>query len=313
MRKVSLLVGAAIAAGLGFSSWALAQGLGPGQPNIVARVDGHPIYAAELRVYADKHKAEVAASYSSRGVTAAGADFWDTDFGDGTPREKLLDAALAENVRDKEIQLAAAERGIAAPLDMREAEAARGERNQAKAEGTEIYGPNQLSAEQYLSTLMSSTVDDLKTALLKERNPSDAELKAAYDSLSDSFKLANFTASGWSIYPAPDDPIEEPFKCPAKAKCEPFELDSTKIGHDDTDTQDLAEQLREADKGEFIQVGETAYYVQEFSGGGVLSYEQAPRLGAAKWVNDEFERYIAERVANANVEVFSGASSCVIG
>ncbi|MDR1851293.1 MAG: hypothetical protein LBR21_01375 [Propionibacteriaceae bacterium] len=58
-------------------------------------------------------KAEVAASYSSLGVTAAGADFWDTDFGDGTPREKLLDAALAENVRDKEIQLAAAERYIA--------------------------------------------------------------------------------------------------------------------------------------------------------------------------------------------------------
>jgi hypothetical protein len=289
--------------------------------NIVATVNGAPVYADELRMYADADRAAVSVSFSKEhNLSATGADFWDTEYDGTTPRQALLDAAMKDAVRNKVIQQAAVARGITAPSDFRNVQQALKERNESQAAGGE-YGPADMGIGEYDNYLMAQTIDDLKANLLdNELKPTDADLQAAFDSLDPTYKESPFTVTGWLITPGPDSPAESDwhldatnFSCPVAATCEEFSLDSANIGREDTDNLSRATALSTATVGDLVpDTGGASIFVTQKTGGEPLTLDQAPQLGRNKWINDQFEVWVDNLVATASVQINSWAADAVI-
>lgn len=327
-RLAVCIAAAAAAAAAGGIALAAALGTGSG----LGKVNGLPFYPEELLVYADEERAAVAAQISQQhSLPGTGPTFWDTAYDGVTPREVLLDTALADLVRNKVIQQECITRGIVAPADFRELEQAMEEENAARqstaASGGVVYGTENYTLAQYNEYQMTMASDDLKAYLLKnELAPTEQQLRDAYDSLDESFKRRDFTCAGWSIaWPSTEDDeaaaalVAEALESTAPADLaaalaeqlpgvtvEGFTFDSTEVHREDSTSIERSDILFFTEPGECSSILYDAqpivYYVTEKDGGGYYAFEESSRLGENKYINDAFEQFIDEKVAAATVE-----------
>jgi hypothetical protein len=288
-------------------------------------VNGEPFFQEDLEVYALELRAAVAADYGRRyNLSGVGAKFWDTTYGDATPRETLYRMALDRVVRDMVLIQEARMRGIDAPESYHGLKAEREERNTPT--GEIVYGPKELGPAEFNSYRITGITDDLKTALLKkELAPTEAQMRAAYDSLPGELKQAPWLISGdlftWNEGPSPERQIREALGRglePEEAvrelagafpglKREDFEFNSNYISKEDPYQRELMQMLQGAVPGSFVpgpQDKPELYRITGKQGGGILSFEQAPHLGRNKWINDQFELFLDKKVKAARVKLY---------
>ncbi|MEG0617381.1 MAG: hypothetical protein RR508_07430, partial [Oscillospiraceae bacterium] len=138
---------------------------------IAGTVNTLPFYYEELNMYAQEQKAAVAADFSKKhNLDSFGAEFWDKQYDGETPKKALYDKALEALIRAKIIQEQAIELQVVAPADFNELRKALAQENNVRSGGASseiIYGPTEYSIVEYNSYLMSQTIDDLKSAIIK--------------------------------------------------------------------------------------------------------------------------------------------------
>jgi hypothetical protein len=286
-------------------------------------VNGEPFFKEDLDLYALELRAAVSADYGRRyGLSGMGEQFWDTKYGNTTPRQTLHTMALNQLIRNMVLIQEARRRGIDAPArygDLAD------ERENWNAQGDEIvYGPKKYGPMEYLSSRLTGITGALKTALLKnELSPTENQLRGIFAGLPEGLKRAPWQASGvvfkWNdpaaaIYAALErflrqglSPLEAARALPGISQ-EDFELYSNYISKEDPYQRELAQILENAAPGDCVpgpQGLPELYYVTGKTGGGLLSFEEAPGLAVNQWINDQFELFLDQKVKAAKVKVFA--------
>ena len=326
-RRLAVFIGAAAAVVGGIT---LAAVLGAGRG--LGTMNGLAFYAEELLVYADEQRAAVAAHLSQKyNLPGTGPSFWDTEYEGVTPREVLLDTAMADLVRSKVIQQECIARGIVAPADFRQLKQAMEQENAARkstaASGGVVYGTEAYTLAQYNEYQMTMATDDLKEYLLKhELAPTKQQLQDAYNSLDESFKRKDFTCAGWSIaWPSTENDeaaatlvaaalkTTAPASLPAAlenqlpgVRVERFTFRSADVHRENSTAIEQSDILFATKPGELSSVlydaQPTVYYITEKDGGGYYTFEESSRIGENKYINDAFEQFIDKKVESATVE-----------
>lgn len=329
-RLIAAAVGLACAAAALGGLCLLAAG---GGSEVLGTVNGDPFYREELLLYAERRRAAVSARYSrDYDLPGTGAGFWTGEYGGSQPVDTLLDEALQELVRDKVTQQECVRRGIVAPLDFLALEeslqAENDSRRETLDEGGYVYGTTEYTLDQYSDYQMTMALDELKASLLEGSDaPDRQQLQAAFDSLDESLKRRDFSASGtaffWQIdadldrgaaailaaLDAGADPDALPEQLADDAPgltVRAIELDTAQLSKDDTLGSHLTDVLFGIESGGSLAEvynGENALYVlDEKTGGGHYTFEEAPGLGENKYVNDACEALIDRLAGEAQVD-----------
>ena len=292
-------------------------------------INGEPFFEENLAVYAAELRAAVAAYYGRKyNLVGMGAQFWDTKYDGATPREFLNNLALDDLSRNIVLIQEARARSIDTPDTFNDLEEERGDWN-APTDDI-VYGPRTLGPAEYNSYRITGITDALKTVLLQnELAPTTAQLKAAFDSLDESQKTDYFQASGvrfsWDEG-LNDEEIRaelvgflgqgispEEIAVTMSAlypgfSLEDFEVHSRYVSRENRYDQERAEILRDAVEGTLLPGPmdlPELYYVTKKEGGGILTFEQAPILGRNKWINDQFEVFLDEKVKTARITLLA--------
>lgn len=331
----AVVVGACVLGGAVLAGVAAALGAAPGG-GVVGSVNGQDIYADELAMYAVRHRAAVAAAFSTaHGLAGTGADFWTTEYDGEHPVDALLQAAMTELTRDHVVAAACNAYGITAPANFLQLQSAldaeNDDRTQTLNTGGYVFGTEQYSLDQYSDYQLTQATDELKTVLLQgDWAPTEAQLDAAFATLDESLTRKDFTAAGWAfLWPqsaeeenaqnlaAAQIAIEQaladgadPQNLPTLLKgtlpelrVQPIELDSLQRSKDDVWSDILTDVLFDVEVGQSCTstaTGENAvYYLTEKSGGGRYTRDQAPRLAESAYINAAFDAWLAEQTAAA--------------
>lgn len=291
---------------------------------IYARINDIEVTDKELDIYVDQYRSIVSADFSTRyNIDSFGESFWTTDFDGKTPEQELKEVAFHALSRDKIIQQIAVSYKITAPLNFQEFEKAWLEQNYGKSDEIN-YGPTNVQMYEYLQYLMTQVKDDLKTYLSENVwEPSEDELRAAFNSLDEEIRMTNFIASGyefdWTDENSPSEDIKnainngmEPFDAFASLfatfptlSCKAFELNTSEIHREDLPSYDKANHLTYAKEKSFVELHEIKklYYVVDFEGGW-LEYEDAPAFGYTKWINDSFDQLVDSTLEKATIKKY---------
>lgn len=297
---------------------------------IVGEINGEPFFQEDLAVYVSELRAVVAAYYGRKyNLSGIGADFWDTRFDGVTPREFLSKLAFDGLKRDMVLMQEARIRAIDAPSSYSALEKEREAWNVPTDEI--VFGPKTFSPTEYNSYRMTGIRDNLKTALLRgELAPTVVQLKAAFDKLPQEIKTAPYRASGirfsWDAAFAQDEEIridierslQQGFSpneiidrfsavCPNLSLNE-FDVNSRYVSKEAEYDKALANILQKTGAGLCTPGPEERpelYYVTHKQGGGYYTFEEAPGLGRNKWINDQFDVFLEDKLENASVTLFS--------
>jgi len=297
---------------------------------IAGTVNREPFFQEDLDVYISELRAAVAAHYwRLYNISNMGADFWDTVYDGSTPREFLNKAAMDELVRNMVLIQQARMRGIDTPASYSDLETERAQWNTPTDEI--VYGPQTLGPAEFYSYRITGITDELKTSLLKnELFPTEQELRAAFDSLDDSLKFDHFIATGirfiWNagipgqeIRALLEPPLLEKYFTPQEIvsrlsvlypslSMEDFEIDSRLVSREASYDIELENFLWEYGASDLIFPAPfqhpSLYYITRFEGGGTIAFEDAPGLGRIKWINEQFDLFLDEKVRGARITVF---------
>ncbi|GHV89212.1 hypothetical protein AGMMS50267_15720 [Spirochaetia bacterium] len=291
-------------------------------------VNGEPFFQEDVDVYGAELRAAVAIHYGKLyNLSGMGADFWDTKYSIGTPREFQYNLALKDLARNMVLIQEARRRGIDAPASYHDLEDERADWNTRTDEDEIVYGPKELGPAEFNSYRITGIRDELKTALLqKELKPTVAQLRTAWASLPDGMKIAPFLVSGavfkWNADgPSPEDDIRAALRRGLSPEYilgslaasyreltqESFEIDSRYISKEDEYDQERAAALENTAKGSIVPAPQgrpELYYVTEKQGGGFFTFEEAPGLARNKWINDQFDLFLDKKVKAARVKRF---------
>lgn len=287
---------------------------------IAGQVNNSSVYYDEIQMYANENKNLVIDDFSKQyNLDMIGEKFWDTEYGETTPRDVLYEKAVDTLVRNKVIQQQAVERGIVAPESYLEMVKA------LPAEGAGEYGPAEMGVGEYNTYLMSFVEDDLKAKLLEEFSPTVEQERESFALLPDSVKRTDFAMKGYVVTAenssvSVKDSLQELLSqgnsfdksinvlqqdIPS-IEVTPFEFDSAEIHREDISGGEKSEVLSGLEVGAVAEKDGKVYFVTEKEGGELLTYEQAPNLGRNKWINDAFEKFIEEKVQHATVQLNKG-------
>ena len=290
---------------------------------VAGMVNGEPFFQEDLDVYVANMRAVVAAHYGQKyNLSGMGDDLWNKKYDGCTPREFLNKLALSDLVKNMVLIQEARSRGVDVPKTYNDLEAERTVWNISTDEV--VFGPKTLASTEYNSYRISGITDELKTAMLKdELAPSVEQIKDAFESLQEEYKMSPFSASGirfsWESGPAPSQDIcdeieqhmqqgfspEEIVGNNPELTLEEFEMNSRYVSRSDEYEMRMAEILRDATEGSYIpDLENQLLYVEKMEGGRQYTFEEAPGLGRNKWINDKFEEFLEAKVKEAKVTLF---------
>jgi hypothetical protein len=295
-------------------------------------INGEPFFHEDVAVYAAELRAAVAAYYGRKyNLSGVGAAFWNTEYDGVTPLEFMNKWALDDLAKNMVLIQEARKRGIDAPQSYHDLEEEREVWNKSTDEI--VYGPKTLGPAEYNSYRISGISEELKTILLNgELAPTAAQLKASFDSLNEESKTAPWLVSGvrfsWDESSGPGGEIRAAIERSLRQGSSPeetvdtllalypglshdnFEIDSRYISKEDYYEQERTEILSTASKGSCVSGPEgmpELYYVTGKTGGGILTFEQAPLLGRNKWINDQFGIFLEKKTKAASIILFNDA------
>ncbi|MCL2043157.1 MAG: hypothetical protein FWG89_03360 [Treponema sp.] len=297
-------------------------------------VNGEHFFQEDLAVYAAELRAAVAAHYGRvYNLGGMGASFWDTDFDGSTPREFMNQLALDDLARNMIIIQEARLRGIDTPGTFSELE---NEREAWNAPTDDIvYGPQTLAPLEFHNYRITGISNALKTVLLEnELAPTVDQMRAAFYTLPPATITAEFLVSGirfsWDRS-LPNETVSAAIQAALRQGLSPeeavnalsgdypgltledFEIESRYVSRAsdyDQERVGLMRQAIEDGSTDFVPAPEDSpalYYLTRKEGGGLYSFEEAPGLGRNKWINDQFEVFIAEKIKSARIIMFTDA------
>ncbi|MCL2043143.1 MAG: hypothetical protein FWG89_03290 [Treponema sp.] len=295
----------------------------------IGMVNGEPFFEFDLNVYAMEFRAAVAAHYGQAyNISLMGARFWDTEYDGQTPRQFLERLALDDLVKNMVTIQEARKRGIDTPEVFHDLEEERAAWN-APTDDI-VFGPRTLGPAEFNSYRITGIRDMLKTYLLgNELAPTIEQLQAAYDSAPDWQKIAPLIVTGihfrWDEDTVSNETLRPVLELNLKDGLSPgeivlnlsgsvpglayeeFSIDSRFISREDTYEQGIAENLWEGDIGSCVIGPEDrpeVYYIINKEGGHVMRLEEAPVVGRNKWINDQYEIFINQKIKEARVTLF---------
>lgn len=302
----------------------------PNGGGVVGTVNGAPIYAQELALYADAHRAAVAWQFSMKhNLPETGSSFWTNSYDGEVPIDNLLELAFTDAVRAKVIQQEAVRHNIVAPVDFMELKKAAEEENKSRsAGGVAASGMEQYALAQYLSFQMSRTEDELMDALLQnELHPTEEQLRQAFDSIDPAMLEKPCSITGKRFFWGKEDEAKKPVEQLAlllsqgvsadsltmalaeslpTLQCEDFIMVSGEVHREDVTGLQLMDLLLSAETGELVPftlgAAPCAYLVEKRTGGGRLTIEEAPRFAETAWLTDQFAVYIDNLISTAEVK-----------
>ncbi|MCL2412140.1 MAG: hypothetical protein FWC97_10915, partial [Treponema sp.] len=258
-----------------------------------------------------------------------GADFWDTVFEDGlTPREFLDEWALRDLTRNMIIIQQARLRGIDTPNTYSDLETERAAWNTPTDDI--VFGPRTLGPAEFNSYRIHGIINGLKTVLLQnELRPTPAQLRAAFETLHEDLRTEPFIAQVVRFFwdeGLPNDEIQAVTRSLIEQGFSPeeieanlsdlyqgftiaeFEIDS-RFGSRESPYEIERKNILWDDGAEGLifagPLEEPAIYlVTEFEGGGELRFEDGIHLGRNRWINDQFEVFIDEKIRQARITLF---------
>lgn len=330
IRNVVVL--AAVAVLIMVISWII---LGRRIAENVGTINNYQVSMEEFQLYANQQVNAVGAwFYQNYGADVNQEDFWDTEFGGETPKNKLIESTKQKITEANIILISAKEYDLGYEADFDITKKAFVDENQDRENKTEsgvvIYGPEQYSMEQYLAYVQEAAIDDLKTYLLdNELAPSEEQLREAYESLDKGIIDKGYSAVVVRFQCFDFQRTEEVFTNIRKNQSEgmgiseiilvleeqykdiissdTLELSLANMSLDNTSLQALYEEYRNVWEGSFIEQvigtsgGKELHYVLSKEDYGQMVFEEAIRYAQIKWINDQFAIYSEKKVETAEI------------
>ncbi|UXX77694.1 peptidylprolyl isomerase [Reichenbachiella carrageenanivorans] len=165
--------------------WVL-QGCSPAQKEYFVEIDDLPVTEAEFRLYLDRNIARTYNYYYQEWGVNAHTEFWETKYGDKTPKEYIKAMALAQLVEIKSRQRLATQMGLIKEFTYDSLQhwwvQDNASRKLKKASGGIVYGPVERKFEDFYDYFYASLFNNLQEmAYEKLFTPSPAEIKAYYE------------------------------------------------------------------------------------------------------------------------------------
>ena len=297
------------------------------------------VYRSELRAAVAAYYGQ---KYS---ISSMGASFWDTRYDGITPMEHMTNLAINDLKKNMVIIQQARIRGIDTPAaysDLEEERAAWNAPTDEIVYGPKTLAPmefisyrltgitdalktellkNELApTEAQLRSSYADLPPHLKIAPYRASGTrftwgesSDWERRAQYLEVSDSDKKYNE-----EVFAAVTGLLGQGFSAEQVVNAlsdlyprllhEEFSINSRAVSRAIEYDQALAENLREVKAGSCIPGPfdmPALYHISEKEGGAYYRFEEAPGLGRNKWINDQFELFIAQKIKEARVTLFS--------
>lgn len=184
-NKISNLRRASVG-GLIFIGLWLLQGCSPVKKEYLIEIDGLPVPEAEFRMYLDRNIAKTYNYYYQEWGVNVHAEFWDTKYGDKTPKAYIKEMALAQLVDIKSRQRLATEMGLIKEFTYDSLQQwwvlDNADRRQKKDQGGIVYGPVERKFGDFYDYFYATLFNKLQeTTYQKLFTPSPSEIKAYYE------------------------------------------------------------------------------------------------------------------------------------
>lgn len=293
-----------------------------GSNNNIATLNGEKISVQEVAMYAENLRASVAAKFSKEyGITEMGQNFWSTEYNGVTPYENLFKQSLEAAVHDNLIRAEAQRLKIDTIKNYTDLKNNLADENKNKQSSTQVnYGPQSLALSEYNNIKMQYCTDAIKAALLQgELAPTKEQLEKAFDELDDEIKQTGATVFG-VVFTCSDSQTEEIKDLIAKGiepvqaakdvnaqSAEEFTLNNNEIHREDITSLTLFGYLSELNVGEFLMFNNKLYYLSDKTQQALLTVDQAPRYAEAKYINDAFDKLLAQRRNEAKLDISKNA------
>lgn len=162
----------------------------------IVQINDERVDREEWMLHAFQQRSALFAYFKKQYGADPGLDFWDTRFGQETPRSKLKELVLPSLVRTKVEQIWSKQLGlmtdISYPKFLDELEAENQRRQQAVSKGQAIYGPVAYDERGYYNYLHSNRLIQLKDKLAGASvKPTEQELWVQYEKAKERFKKSN--------------------------------------------------------------------------------------------------------------------------
>ena len=297
------------------------------------------VYRSELRAMVAAYYGRV---YNISGM---GAKFWDTKYDGTTPMEYMTNLAINDLKKNMVIIQQARIRGIDTPAAYSDFEKERAEWNAPTDEityGPKTLAPAEFISYRIAGIIDDLKTELLKNELVPTETQlraaykdlpehfktipyrvsgvcftwgesTDWDRRAQYIEVSDSdikhnreicAAIENSLQSGLS---AQEVAGTLSYLYPGLSQ-EEFSINSGAISRAIEYDEALAEILGEAGKGSLVPAPfdmPALYCITEKKGGGFYQFEEAPELGRNKWINDQFDLFLSQKINEARVTLFT--------
>lgn len=169
------------------------------QDSLFMEIEGYPVTAEEYAIEAYDYISAAALQYANMGADVNRAEFWSEPVEGKTPMETIKEQADPVVIRNKGIQILALEYGLTEDISyegfLADLEKENQLRKEKKEQGEVIYGPMQLTANQYYSYRQAQWEQAVEELVEQEViTVSEEELKAYYEELAPLEGKKNFRA-----------------------------------------------------------------------------------------------------------------------
>jgi len=151
----------------------------------VASVNGHPVFAAEIRLAMDRYRAEVISYFAQRNAHINSPYFWNQSMHGEIPASILKNKALDYCIGAKVRQILALEQGLIADISYLSILRQRSEENPLRRKiadaGGIVYGPVEYDEDSYFQYIMNYLASDLKSKMEKEMVIPEPLLRERYE------------------------------------------------------------------------------------------------------------------------------------
>lgn len=140
----------------------------------VMEINGRPVIKEEYQMILRDYEAQVKMQYTTEEVNKK--DFWNTQFSDGRPVEKIIKLANEDLIEKKILLQLAEDAGIDAPLDYNAILEQMGQHNNES-----VYGLQEFEINSYYDYVFAGIENDVMNHLKKNYALTDQELQEVYE------------------------------------------------------------------------------------------------------------------------------------
>ena len=318
------MIGAAVAVlligGVSAGAWAITRDV-----NTAAATCGDDAVSSSTAVtYGLGLQSAVGTDFAAQhDIASYGSDFWAQDYDGTRPVDALASAVESALTADCALIVLADDWGV-----------------DSSAFRTATEEPGGVDAYERIRSRAEELKDAVRTALLEQSPPDDADLRSAFERLGDVYKESDLAVTVWRVRGAEDMlaasgvPASAGTPSPdatgvvdttdiarlrdrliaAGASVEELRIDSQEISKEDLYSSQILDAMQYAEQGAVIDgfaEGERLVLVDKL-GGGLLTFEQAPQLARNAYVNELLEKQLQQGIDADPLRVTTDLASLLL-